>query len=486
MLSIRAFIKNNWHILLSELLVLVIFIVFYGKFGDLMVDSYREVYIPQQILEGKALYKDLFIVYSPLSYLINAFIMKIFGTSVSVIYFAGLVSTSALIYFTAKISNFFLERKYTLSILLFIISGLVLSPNVFNSFLPYSFGFYYGLLFSLISVYASLNKKFPIAYLFYSLAILCKFEYLLLLPLLIFWSKKEDIGKNLLALFLPFLLTGIVLAIQGCKFENIKNIFELITIMCQTKTLQAFYSYMALTFRWELLNVYLINFIKFLFPINWTHCHQVIVWSFPVILICFIFRYKELRTKEIFFILASLLISARVFFALVLGSYGAFFIPLALVSLYILIPNKYQKVLLTYLLIWCFIIGCTNIKDLQIKKTGLNKVNEYILNNTAQNDRIVVFPECLNINVMTNRKSDNKIYSMIPLYVETFGENIIIERLKTTKPEYIIINNYDTSVYYYSEFGKDYAINIYNWIKENYTLETVIVDKWIFKVYRLK
>ena len=89
MLSIRAFIKNNWHILLSELLVLVIFIVFYGKFGDLMVDSYREVYIPQQILEGKALYKDLFIVYSPLSYLINAFIMKIFGTSVSVIYFAA-------------------------------------------------------------------------------------------------------------------------------------------------------------------------------------------------------------------------------------------------------------------------------------------------------------------------------------------------------------------------------------------------------------
>ena len=180
------------------------------------------------------------------------------------------------------------------------------------------------------------------------------------------------------------------------------------------------------------------------------------------------------------------MVSIKVFFALVLGSYGAYYLPLALISLFILIPKNYRKVFLVLLILWSLTIGFTNIKDLKTKKLKFNKVNEYILQNTTEKDQVVIYPECLNINVLTNRKSDNKMYSLIPLYVETFGEDNIIRRLESSKPNYIIINNYDTSLYYYKEFGKDYAINIYNWIEEYYTLETVIEDKWMFKVYRLK
>ena len=39
---------------------IVAFTVFFGKFGDVIVDSFREVYIPQQILKGKCIYKDIY------------------------------------------------------------------------------------------------------------------------------------------------------------------------------------------------------------------------------------------------------------------------------------------------------------------------------------------------------------------------------------------------------------------------------------------
>ena len=88
-------------------------------------------------------------------------------------------------------------------------------------------------------------------------------------------------------------------------------------------------------------------------------------------------------------------------------------------------------------------------------------------------DTVVVYPECLRINVLGNRRSDDKFYSLIPLYVETFGEEIIINRLNITKPEYIIINNYDTSAYYFKEFGIDYAQNVLKEIKKNYLIKSI-------------
>ena len=133
----RDFIKNNWQILSLQTLVMLAFTIFFGKFGDVIVDSFREVYISQQILSGKVIYKDLFVIYPPLAYLINAILIKIFHNSLNTLYFAGLFCSFGIIYFTFKLGNYFLEKKYSFGICLFLISSLILSPNVFNSFLPY-------------------------------------------------------------------------------------------------------------------------------------------------------------------------------------------------------------------------------------------------------------------------------------------------------------------------------------------------------------
>lgn len=201
----REFFKHNWQIVFIEVLVLIIFALFVGNFGDINVDSYREAYIPLRILEGKVLYKDIFCIYAPFSYLFNAILLKLFGESLNVLYFSGLFTTMCILYLTYILSNKFLDKNISFGICFFIVAALVLSPNVFNSIFPYSYGILYGLVFILASLNFLLEKKYPPAYFFYSLAICSKYEFLLLLPLLLFVTKRESLKDNLIALFLPLI-----------------------------------------------------------------------------------------------------------------------------------------------------------------------------------------------------------------------------------------------------------------------------------------
>lgn len=500
----KDFIKNNWRIFLIEGLVLLAFIIFYGQFGDVNVDSFREAYIPQEILAGKILYKNIFTIYAPFAYILNALLFLIFGVHLKTLYFAGLFATLGIFYLTHKIARKFLDANLTLVICLFIISALVLSPNVFNSFFPYSYGILYGTLFILLSLNCSLNKQFSLSYLFYSFAICSKYEFLFLLPILIYAEirKTQNFNwkKNIPALLTPIIIS--LIALNGAGIGDILTSFGLIITMGATKTLYWFYSSMGLCFRIELIPIYLVNLIKFLVPIYWVKYQEVVVWIMPVIAILFLLRYKKLNFSKKLFIFGSLLISAKVFCAITIQSYGVFFLPFALISLGILIPHKFRNIFAILLLIWSIVIGGQNIsalnqKDVEVKtergmvKTlrqngrAINKLIKYI-ESTDKNSKIVIYPEGLCANFLTGRESDSKFYSLIPLYVETFGEEIIIERLRQSNPDYIVISDYDTSAYYYTRFGQDYATEVYDWIKNNYKLETIIDGGMVFEVFHNK
>ena len=161
---VKDFIRNNWQVLGINSIILLVFILGYGHFGNVIVDSFREAYIPQQMISGQVLYKNIFNIYAPLSYIINAILFSIFGAKLGVLYLAGLVATLGIANLTFNISNLFLEKNISLGIVLFFISASVLSPNVFNLIFPYSYGMLYGLLFILASIYFSLKKQFSPAY----------------------------------------------------------------------------------------------------------------------------------------------------------------------------------------------------------------------------------------------------------------------------------------------------------------------------------
>ncbi|MBE7703060.1 MAG: hypothetical protein E7Z89_03305 [Cyanobacteria bacterium SIG28] len=498
----KKILKNNWQIISLEILLLLVFIFFYGKFGDVMVDSLREAYIPEQMLSGKVLYKNIFCIYAPLSYEINAFLIWIFGSSLKVFYFAGLFASLGIFYFYQRIIEHFLSKNIALVICLFAFAGLVLSPNVFNSFFPYSYGLLYGLLFSLISIYCVLKNKLYLSYFFYSLAICCKYEFVLLIIPLLFYSRKSSWVKNILALIIPFFFISILLYIQGVRFEDLINVVSIIQTMGQTSTLHWFYSVMGVYFQWKYFPLCLENFINFLIPVNWSKYCQILLWIFPVVLTLFAFRFKKLLPMEKFIILVSVLISVKVFFAPVFGSYGAYFIPFALLAFFILIPHNIKRYFVFLLIVWTFITASINIKLLNNKSVkiqsekgfiytspnkadGINEVLNYF-KGVGKDKVIVAYPECLTINYMLDVNSDNKFYSLIPLYVETFGEDIISKRLDFQKPDYIVVSNDNMYLYKFSEFGVDYATNVMKKIENDYLLVKIFDTGMKFKIYARK
>lgn len=480
-------IKKHWQIFFIESLILLIFILFYGRFGDINIDSFREAYIAEEVIKGKILYKDIFTIYAPFSYLFNALLFLIFGAKLKVLYFAGLFTTMGIFYFVYKLSQKFLDKFLSFAVMLFLLSAMVLSPNVFNTFFPYSYGILYGLFFALASIYYLFTHKYPLAYLFYSLAVCSKYEFLFLLPVLIFVNGVNNWKKNLSAMALPA-----IMVIPFIKY--LPTTLQILNTMSSTKTLYWFYSIMGLTFRLEIIPIYIINILKFIFPIYWIGYQEILIWAFPVILIGLILQFKKLSYSEKIFITAAILISLKVFFALTLQSYGVFFLPFALISLGILAPKK--KVLSVLLIIWAIIVGSGNIqgllnKNIEIKtEKGIIKTSptweEYkeVINftqTTKKDAKVIVYPEGLVVNFLADRVSDNKFYSLIPLYVETFGEDLIIKRLEKFKPDYIIITDYDTSAYYYKKFGEDYAAQIMAWINKNYSSSFSIAR---FKIFR--
>lgn len=58
-----------------------------------------------------------------------------------------------------------------------------------------------------------------------------------------------------------------------------------------------------------------------------------------------------------------------------------------------------------------------------------NKLIEF-LNSTDKKDRVVIFPEGMTVNFLAEHKSDDFYNSLLPLYIESFGENKIIEHYK--------------------------------------------------------
>lgn len=510
-------LKHNWQLILFNIIILLAFIIGYGHFGDIMVDSFREAYIPSEVIKGQVLYKNIFTIYAPFSYLFNALLFKIFGVHLSVLYFAGLFASYAILNLVFAIANRFMNKTYSLSIVLFIISVSVLSPNVFNFYFPYSYGILYGVLFILASIYFALKDKFQLSYLMYSFAICSKYEFVLLLPLLLYVTRTKDLWKNILALILPFIITYTPLFLMGARLDDIITSLQIILSMSSTKTIYWFYSVMGLTFRWELVPIYIMNFLKVFIPLLFMYYFrswwlilltviyfyfivtpELFIYAFPLILILLVRKFSTINNEKLFFVLASLLVSMKIFFAETFMSYGVFFIPFALISIFLLIPPRFKKPLFIIILICALNFGIKNSislasKNIKIKteqgviytsEKSVSDTISYIRNNTSDTDKIVVYPECLAINFMTGRKSDNKFYSLIPLYVETFGEELITKRLDFIKPEYIVISNYNTSNYYYSYFGQDYAGEIYNYILKNYSLEKEFGKNLMFMVYK--
>src|SRR5574344_2083671 len=241
-------------LLLVGISLLIIFVAI-GHWGNLIIDCGREVYIPTEILKGKVLYKDIFDIYGPLAYYFNAFLFKLFGVNLNVLYISGSICAISIVSFVYLISRKFLTPMLSFSISLYTISVGLVSFNVFNFVFPYSYAIVYGITLFLASFFCLLKyiendddtKFLYLSALFAGMCFVTKYEfflYFLILIFAIFYVRKLKLQQILISFICLFAFpVAIVLTFKfsGVSLHDLAKMFILICHLGKSKTLAYFY-----------------------------------------------------------------------------------------------------------------------------------------------------------------------------------------------------------------------------------------------------
>lgn len=524
-------------------LLIAAIVLTFAHHGHLIFDCGREAYIPTQILAGDLLYRDIFNIYGPLSYLVNAGLFKIFGVHLNSLYGAGIVCAFlivSLIYFIAKE---FLSRFASASIALFGVVIGVMNTNLFNFIFPYSYAMLYGYVGLLVSIFClikyintSKNYLLYLASFFAGFAIANKYEFLPFLVVILFIIFKDKQFKAILFGFIPPILSFGALFLQGLTLADLSANFLILKKMAQSQTLHYFYLTQGTYFSKNTLPMLLKNFVKTILPLGLLFgavflnirtqksnakmlslvgiilSIQVIsLWLNPasfaflpilVSILALVF-YKKMNLSTKVLVFSAILLGLKSFFGLATLNYGVFSMLLLIVAfLSFFKENRFViNVLAYYLLIVAMFFTIQSYKGLEFKAEKIStsrgliytqkvfaKSSEqlifYIEKNTNPTDKIVILPEGAMINFLTNRKSDNVYTSLIPLYIEVFGEDKVIEHFKSTKPEYVIFSNVSTADYYFKNICKDYAVEFCNFIAQNYNQKAVIDNEFRYLIFK--
>ncbi len=503
------FLKSDIGIILT---IIVLFFVilhdFYLAQGLLSIDTGREFYIPQQMLNGEVLYKDIYNIYGALSYQINAILFMIFGIKINTLYWAGILNSLLIVITTYLLGREFMKKGISFMASMAVMFSLVFSTFLYNSNLPYTYAISYALSSFLLSTLflikyiKSENKKMAyISCLFCGISIANKYEFTLLPIILIYtlgFLKPIGIKSGLkalgCALFVP-VISYSTLIVQGLNFSEIKDTVGLFKNLINAPLLKLFFEKFGVFFNLKaIINLVVSN-------------KSFAVFGFlPIInTIALAILFKKIyEDKQLFVLMLCAITScAKTFFYLNIIHMGAFMLPIIFLSTIVLIDKlTKQKVFLNTVLLASILLFLSfdymslNAKNYELKTQKGNIItyakdgnqNEtainFVLKNTKLTDKIVILPEGSFINFVTDRKGDNFYYNLSPLfYKDVFTEEIVINHFKNKLPEYFIILPIDNIEYGSRFFGFDYAQNFYEMIVNNYDL---VEEKDNIKFFRKK
>ncbi len=496
----KEILRENKYLIILWILCIAGLAIFLGHYSGFLIDIGREVYYPERILAGDVLYRDLFNIYGPLAYQINAVLYKIFGTKLSTLYGAGAICSLLTVSGVYLLATRYMSKFLSFSLGLFTIAVGVTTTSIFNFHFPYSWAVLYGLVAFIYSLYF-IKDKLWLSALLAGVCITCKYDFLLYGFVILFLIVKQRDWKALLSFVSVPILSFGILFVQGLRISDLINSFTIVKNMAKSKTLTYFYQNSGIYFHPKALLMDLVLFLKFAIPFGgilfgtWKNKKIITIISFilaifffdakvmfgflPILLFIAIwFKNFNLLTVSI------LLVSAKVFWVLIMGSYGTYYVSLLLIALLSLLPRKFDKVVGIYFVILSIFVFVANNKNSYVKTP--DKIVEYIKENTKPTDKIVVFPEGMIINFLANRQSDGFYNSLLPLYIETFGEDKIVEHFEQNPPEYIILNNLNMKDYYFEYICKDYALDFCGFVQENYELVEVIEDGYRYSIFKNK
>ena len=244
--------------LFIPLILLIVYAIFtvytWGKWGNLIYDSFREAIIPQAMLDGHVLYSDITCIYPPFAYQLNAMIFKIFNNSLNVLYCISVLCTIAVLTIIYKIA----EKKLSLMAsftLIITIMGIFIFRIIFNNsaswYFPYSYSFLYAFVscvsaFYLYTLYKDTDNK-PFLYLstfFAGLSVSFKLDFILFSFLIIYelFKKKslKDFAYCVLLFITPTIFSYGIWFITGGSIDGLLQYKKILIDFSKTHSLEIF------------------------------------------------------------------------------------------------------------------------------------------------------------------------------------------------------------------------------------------------------
>ena len=543
----KKLIKENGYLLGLWFLCIVASIFFVGHYANILSDVGREVYYPARILDGKILYKDLFVIYGPLAYQWNAVLYKIFGANLKVLYTSGIICSFGIISAVYLIAKRFLSDFLSFGIGVFAITTGICATHLFNFTFPYSWAMLYGTFLSLYSLLCLIKYKdrdnvkwLYAATLLSGCAAACKYDFILysliVLGVVVLTKNIKVILKSLLFyLIIPVLSFGI-LFLQGLSISDLVESSQVLKSMVGTKSLEYFYKHSGVYFSIPILIYWIINAVKA--TIGFTLIYTGMIYtkkklevgiillivgvlttffvSNPAIfsfligltIILTIIQFKKIKEVKLLslLILSAVALSLKSLWGLTPLNYGNYYCATVLIAFFALLfsflKNKNQTAAGIFVLVvslWFFMFNVKTLTSLNYKiETAHGKIytTEFqgkpisalieFLNLNATSVNATIFPEGLLINFLSKSafQSDDYYNSLLPLYVETFGEKKIIQNFTANSPDYVIFDNQSMSDYNSGYICQDYAIEFCKFIQKNYRPVASIGTNFGFYVFQ--
>lgn len=462
----------------ADIILLAIFSLFYffvlafmfGRYGSLMNDCGREVFVPSLILEGKVLFKEVFSMYNPLSYQINAIFYFLFGKSLYTLYYAGIVNAYIMllgVYFCARI---FVKPKFCFGLIFFISCFFVLEPSLcMNYIFPYAYAFayaltcfvYFVLFFILWLKTAPENWIIQLCVsLMLGLSAAYKIEYALcVIPFVIFLVYKKInlrlLFFNMLAIILPSALSWGILFLQGLNISDVVSYLEFLkrTINSQeyihySKVYLASVQYLNIHYK----SILVLAAISLLLTVINTVCISTCLQRERGLI-------KNTIKYIVFIVVCFYLTPMAVFrFEYSLFSYTLF--SAAVFSLYFLIKNKDDALLLFMLTVFAF---CTSIR------CGFFFINDYSI-------FMAVVPLLLNFIFIYKLSLSEKIQNAFLVFLIFISIFNICYRVKDSYYRHNLKLNTTKGYIYESEAVVDCNKKAIDWINQNTkSTDTVLI-----------
>lgn len=246
--------------LLVFLSILAIFailaILVFRHQGSIVVDCLTQgAYIPEQVLKGKMLYKDILVPYGPLSYQINALLFSIFGVNLDVLYFTGIINTLVILALFYLIARNITSKFVTFAVSLLVITACIFSSHIFNYIFPYSYAMIYSLstflasvFFCLLYIKGSSSKFMLLSFFFMGISVQSKIDFVLFIGILaaIAIFLKPLSKKYILASIGAFLIMPVIswsiLFLQGLTVSDLVKNGEFIYKMAKSPIIAQLYT----------------------------------------------------------------------------------------------------------------------------------------------------------------------------------------------------------------------------------------------------